>query len=56
MKALNCPRGHDKMKLQKITKNVSFRGMEIPCKVEAYVCSACGMEAGTVKSTGAIQQ
>jgi putative zinc finger/helix-turn-helix YgiT family protein len=56
MKALNCPRGHDNMKLQKITKNVRFRGMEIPCQVEAYVCPACGMEAGTVNSTGAIQQ
>jgi len=56
MKALNCPRGHDKMKLQKITKTVSFRGMEIPCHVEAYICPECGMEAGTVNSAGAIQQ
>ena len=56
MKALNCPRGHDKMKLRKINKTVSFRGMEIPCQVEAYVCPECGLEAGTVDSTGAIQQ
>ena len=34
MKALNCPRGHDKMKLRKINKTVNFRGMEIPCQVE----------------------
>jgi putative zinc finger/helix-turn-helix YgiT family protein len=56
MKALNCPRGHDQMKLQKITKTVTFRGMEIPCQVEAYICPECGMEAGTVNSAGAIQQ
>ncbi len=56
MKALNCPRGHDRMKLLKITKTVSFRGMEIPSQVEAYVCPECGMEAGTAKTAGPIQQ
>ena len=56
MKALNCPRGHDKMKLRKIDKTVNFRGMEIPCQVEVYVCPECGLEAGTVNSTGTIQQ
>ena len=57
MKALNCPRGHNKMKLHKITKTVNFRGMEIPCHVEAYTPRPeCGMEAGTVNSAGAIQQ
>jgi putative zinc finger/helix-turn-helix YgiT family protein len=44
------------MKLQKITKTISFRGMEIPCHVEAYICPECGMEAGTINSAGAIQQ
>ena len=44
------------MKLRKINKTVSFRGMEIPCRVEAYVCPECGLEAGTINSTGAIQQ
>lgn len=56
MKALDCPRGHKRMKLRKITKTVSFRGMDIPCQVEAYVCPECGLEAGTVNSTGAIQK
>jgi len=56
MKVLNCPRGHNKMKLRKITRTVSFRGMEISCQVEAYVCPVCGMEAGTVNSTGVLQQ
>jgi hypothetical protein len=56
MKALNCPRGHDKMKLRKVNKTVKFRGMEIPCQVEAYVCPVCDLEAGTVNSTGVIQQ
>jgi putative zinc finger/helix-turn-helix YgiT family protein len=44
------------MQLRKINKTVSFRGMEIPCRVEAYVCPECGLEAGTVNSTGVIQQ
>jgi putative zinc finger/helix-turn-helix YgiT family protein len=44
------------MKLHKITKTVNFRGLEIPCHVEAYICPECGMEAGTVNSAGAIQQ
>jgi putative zinc finger/helix-turn-helix YgiT family protein len=56
MKTLNCPHGHDKMKLRKITKTVSFRGMDIPCQVESYLCPECGLEAGTVHSTAAIQQ
>jgi putative zinc finger/helix-turn-helix YgiT family protein len=56
MKALPCPQGHGTMKLRKKTKKINFRGMEIPCQVEAYVCPVCGMEAGTVNSTGAIQQ
>ena len=56
MKALNCPRGHERMKLRKINKTVSFRGMEIPCQVEAYICPECGLEAGTINSAGAIQQ
>jgi putative zinc finger/helix-turn-helix YgiT family protein len=43
------------MKLRKIIKTVSFRGMEIPCQVEAYVCPECGLEAGTVRSAGPIQ-
>jgi putative zinc finger/helix-turn-helix YgiT family protein len=55
MKALNCPRGHDRMKLRKFTKTVSFRGIEIPYQVEDYICPECGMEAGTVHSAGAIQ-
>ena len=56
MEVLNCPRGHGRMKLRKIDKNVPFRGMEIPCQVEAYICPECGLEAGTIDSTGAIQQ
>jgi putative zinc finger/helix-turn-helix YgiT family protein len=44
------------MNLQKKTKSITFRGMEIPCRVEAYVCPDCGMEAGTVDSAGAIQR
>lgn len=56
MKVFNCPRGHDKMKLQKITKTVNFRGMDIPCHVEAYICPECGLEAGTGNSAGAVQQ
>jgi putative zinc finger/helix-turn-helix YgiT family protein len=56
MKVFNCPRGHDKMKLRKMNKTVQFRGMEIPCQVEAYVCPECGLEAGTVQSTGVIQR
>ena len=56
MKALNCPRGHGEMKLREIGKTVNFRGMEIPCQVEAYICPVCGLEAGTVNSAGAIQQ
>ena len=56
MEVLNCPRGHGRMKLRKITKTVNFRGMEIPCKVETYICPECGIEAGTVNSAGAVQQ
>ena len=56
MKELTCPRGHEKMKLRRIKKMVPFRGLEIPCQVEVHVCPECGLEAGTVHSTGAVQQ
>jgi putative zinc finger/helix-turn-helix YgiT family protein len=56
MKELTCPRGHEKMKIRRLKKTASFRGLEIPCRVEAYVCSECGIEAGTVHSTAAVQQ
>jgi putative zinc finger/helix-turn-helix YgiT family protein len=44
------------MKLRKINKTVSFRGLEIPCQVEAYICPECGLEAGTVHSAGTLQR
>jgi putative zinc finger/helix-turn-helix YgiT family protein len=44
------------MKLRKKIKKINFRGMEIPCQMEAYICPVCGMEAGTVNSTGALQR
>jgi putative zinc finger/helix-turn-helix YgiT family protein len=55
MQDIHCPLGHGQMKRRNTIKNVPFRGMEIPCRIEAYVCPECGMEAGKVHSAGAIQ-
>ena len=56
MKELTCPHGHEKMEIRLIEKTIPFRGLEILCQVEVYVCPECGLEAGTVQSTGAVQQ
>jgi putative zinc finger/helix-turn-helix YgiT family protein len=48
--------GHGPMELQKLPKKITFRGVDITYTADAFVCLACGLEAGTVKSAGAIQK
>ena len=55
MKALNCPKGHGPMALSTIDKQMTFKGADISVAAKAYVCPACGLEAGTPQTAGALQ-
>ena len=56
MEALNCPKGHGPMAHKKIRKQKTFKGVDIEYSADAFVCSECGLEAGTVQSAGNIQR
>ena len=56
MEALNCPKGHGPMAQTKIKKQKTFKGVDIEYSADAFVCSECGLEAGTVQSAGDIQR
>lgn len=56
MKTLNCPKGHGPMALKKLSKQKTFKGVDIEYTAEAFVCPECGLEAGTVQSAGGVQR
>jgi putative zinc finger/helix-turn-helix YgiT family protein len=53
---MKCPNGHGEMRVKKVRKKVTFRGVHFVVPVEEYVCSACGAEAGAPQQTAAIQK
>ena len=55
MKIKSCPFCRKKMVLQRLTKTIQFRGITITYETEAFVCSECGLEAGTIESAGNTQ-
>ena len=55
MKTIHCPKGHGPMELKKLHKEKTFKGVDIAYEAEAFVCPDCGLEAGTVKTAGAVQ-
>ena len=55
LKTLNCPKGHGPMEQKKLHKDKTFKGVDISYTMDAFVCSECGLEAGTVQSAGQVQ-
>jgi putative zinc finger/helix-turn-helix YgiT family protein len=53
---MKCPSGHEEMRIKKVKKRVTFRGVNLMVPVEQYVCRICGAEAGTVPQAAAIQK
>lgn len=53
---MKCPDGHGEMRMKKVKKKVTFRGVNFVVPVEEYVCTVCGAEAGTPQQTAAIQK
>lgn len=47
MKSANCLMGYGHLELQMLQKETTFKDVEIVYAVEAFVCSECGLEAGT---------
>ncbi len=45
----NCPAGHGPLGFETITKNMTFRGVDIEFQVESYVCAECNLEVGTIE-------
>ncbi len=56
METLECPKGHGPLALKKLPKEKTFKGVDINYTVEAFVCPACGLEAGTVRSASRVQR
>jgi len=56
MSALNCPKGHGPMEQKKVTKGITFRGIDINYKAGIFACPECGLEAGTIDTAGATQK
>lgn len=56
MKTLICPGCHNKLVFQKIKKETRFRGVLLQYEAERYICSVCGLEAGTIETASAIQK
>jgi putative zinc finger/helix-turn-helix YgiT family protein len=56
MELLNCPKGHGPMAQINITKQKTFKGVDIEYSADAFICPECGLEAGTVQSAGDIQR
>ena len=55
MKIKSCPFCRKKMVFQRLKKTIQFRGITITYETEAFVCSECGLEAGTIESAGNTQ-
>jgi len=55
MSEMNCPKGHGAMEEKKIEKTIPFKEIEVDIVEEVFVCSVCGLSAGTVQSAGKIQ-
>jgi putative zinc finger/helix-turn-helix YgiT family protein len=53
---MKCPSGHEEMRIKKVKKRVTFRGVNLMVPVEQYVCRVCSAEAGTVPQAAAIQK
>jgi putative zinc finger/helix-turn-helix YgiT family protein len=51
-----CPNGHGKMKISRTVEKMRFRGVDIKVAVEQYSCPTCGIKAGTIEQTSAIQK
>lgn len=56
MKPVNCLKCHHHLENKKFKRHRIFRGEEIEYDLEAYVCTGCGLEAGTVQSAGELQR
>jgi putative zinc finger/helix-turn-helix YgiT family protein len=53
---MKCPNGHGEMRVKKVKKRLTFRGINFTVPVEEYVCAVCGAEAGTPQQAAAIQK
>jgi len=51
-----CPNGHGKMKISRTVEKMRFRGVDMKVAVEQYSCPTCGIKAGTIEQTSAIQK
>lgn len=56
MSPQKCPKGHGNMEMTKTEKTMIFKGIDITFEARAYVCSECGLEAGTVETASSVQR
>ena len=56
MNKLSCPRGHGPMEQKTVKKEMTFKGIDIAVEADVYLCSECGLEAGTPQTAGVLQR
>jgi putative zinc finger/helix-turn-helix YgiT family protein len=44
------------MGAKKLEKQITFKGVDLVVQAQVFVCQTCGLEAGTIESTGALQR
>ena len=44
------------MEQKTVKKQKTFRGVDIEYVADAFICSECGLEGGTVQSAGKVQR
>jgi putative zinc finger/helix-turn-helix YgiT family protein len=56
MKVKSCPFCRKKMVFRRLQKSIHFRGVTFAYESDAFVCTECGQEAGTIESAGNTQR
>lgn len=51
-----CPCGNSTMHVTCIEKSTEYNGINLSFSSEKYVCPHCGIEAGTIEQTSAMQK
>ena len=53
---MRCPSDHGNMKLKKMKKKITHRGVDVTVEYDSFECPICKLHAGTVATAGALQR
>ena len=53
---INCPRCHKGMDSKKINRTIILTSIEVDVIEDAFVCTICELQVGTVQTAGRVQR